>query len=331
MKPSELARLLDGANGEAIAVVGDVMLDKFVWGRVSRISPEAPVPVVEIADETYHLGGAANVAANLLTLGARPVLVGVVGEDDAGHELRSALAAQNLADDHLLGDASRPTTVKTRIIAHSQQVVRADRESTADLTGASEARFLERLGQALEGAKAVVLSDYAKGALTPAIIERTIALAEKRSVPVLVDPKLRRYQNFRGVRLVTPNLLEAERVTGRSVEDDTELGEVARLILDELSCDAVLVTRGEQGMSLFERAAEPLHIPATAREVFDVTGAGDTVVAAAALSLAAGTSLPQAAIVANMAAGIVVGKLGTATVRAEELIAACQSEDSKGS
>ena len=323
MNSNKLANLLKGANGAEIAVIGDVMLDKFVWGRVSRISPEAPVPVVQVAEETYHLGGASNVASNLQTLGAKPLLVGVVGSDGTGQNLRSVLAAQNVADTHLLEDKSRRTTVKTRIIAHGQQVVRADWESTTALSEASQARVLEQSRKVLEHAKVIVLSDYGKGALTPLVIEQIIALAEARKIPVLVDPKLRNYTYFRKVHLVTPNLLEAELITGRTTKDDAELSEVASQILEELACNAVLLTRGEHGMSLYEQAAKPLHIPATAREVFDVTGAGDTVIATAALSLAAGATLTEAAILANMAAGIVVGKLGTATVTSEELLKAC--------
>lgn len=302
------------------AVVGDVMLDRFVWGTVSRISPEAPVPVVEIERENDHLGGAANVARNLSSLGARPLLVGVVGEDEAAEKLRTALRERGLSDDGLVAAPGRRTTVKTRIIANHQQVVRADWESSGELEAEVEARLLSAVDAVCATARAIVLSDYAKGALTPAVIERAIAAGGASGVPVLVDPKLRHYRLFRDVDLVTPNLGEAERFTGIAIHTKADVESAARAILAELSCRAVLVTRGEHGMSLFESGGKPLHIPTFAREVFDVTGAGDTVIAAAALALGVGASFSRAAELANRAAGIVVGKLGTAAVTPEELL-----------
>ncbi|GMR22113.1 MAG: hypothetical protein BMS9Abin37_0441 [Acidobacteriota bacterium] len=323
MNPADLlerVKSMTGVKGEAIAVVGDLMLDRFVWGRVSRISPEAPVPVVEIERESFHLGGAANVARNLESLGVTPLLLGVVGDDDASSQLRQALRDRGLSDDAVLADSARRTTVKTRIIAGSQQVVRADWESVTDLHGDVETRALDALADIVGRARAVVLSDYAKGTLTPRVIERAIELAKERGVPILVDPKLRRYRLYRGVTLVTPNLNEAARFAGMAVATDDDIARAAESILDELGCTAVLITRGEQGMTLFEVGELPIHIPTVAREVFDVSGAGDTVIAAAALALAAGASLAEAAELANRAAGVVVGKLGTATVELEELI-----------
>jgi D-beta-D-heptose 7-phosphate kinase/D-beta-D-heptose 1-phosphate adenosyltransferase len=314
------ADLLERIRGEAVAVVGDVMLDRFVWGKVSRISPEAPVPVVEVERESFHLGGAANVARNLASLGVTPLLLGVVGDDEASKQLRAALRQRGLSDHAVLDDGSRRTTVKTRIIAGSQQVVRADWESVDDLNDAMQSRFVDALSAIIEGARALVLSDYAKGTLTPDIIEHALALAKARAIPILVDPKLRHYRLYRGVTLVTPNLQEAERFAGLAVHSEDDIATAARSILDELDCSAVLITRGEQGMTLFETGESPLHIPTLAREVFDVSGAGDTVIAAAALALAAGATLPEAARLANRAAGVVVGKLGTATVEPNELI-----------
>ena len=319
MNPVDLLERVRGVHGEAIAVVGDVMLDRFVWGRVSRISPEAPVPVVEIERESFHLGGAANVARNLASLGATPLLLGVVGDDDASSQLRRALRDRGLSDDAVLADSARRTTVKTRIIAGSQQVVRTDWESVRDLSGDVEARALDALADIIGRARAVVLSDYAKGTLTPRVIERAIELAREHGVPILVDPKLRRYRLYQGVTLVTPNLYEAARFAGIAVVSDDDIAQAAETILDELGCTAVLITRGEQGMTLFETGQPPHHIPTFAREVFDVSGAGDTVIAAASLALAAGASLAEAAELANRAAGVVVGKLGTATVELEEL------------
>jgi D-beta-D-heptose 7-phosphate kinase/D-beta-D-heptose 1-phosphate adenosyltransferase len=320
VSPLDVSDFLRRSRGEVVGVVGDVMLDRFVWGRVSRISPEAPVPVVEVEREECHLGGAANVARNLESLGARVLLLGVVGDDDAGRLLRGALAERGLSDEAVLDDLSRRTTVKTRILAQGQQVVRADWESTHDLAGDVESRAREALKMVVPRSKALVLSDYAKGTLTPALIAEAIELARAQGVPVLVDPKLRRYRLYRKVRLLTPNSSEAERFTGIAIRSEAELEEAARAILAEIECEAVLITRGEQGMSLFERGRSPVHIPTAAREVFDVSGAGDTVIGTAALALATGLSLPRAAELANRAAGIVVGKLGTATVLPEELL-----------
>ena len=302
-----------------MAVVGDVMLDRFVWGRVTRISPEAPVPVVEIEREENHLGGAANVARNLASLGGAPLLLGIVGEDEAGMTLRRAFGERGLSSEGILSDSTRRTTVKTRIIAQGQQVVRADWESTEDIAGDVESRSLSLLEGIMARSQALVFSDYSKGALTPKVIERAIAVAKDRGIPILVDPKLRRYRLFRGVTLVTPNLNETERFTGISIRSEDDMEQAAGKLLDELDCDAVLVTRGEEGMSLFERGKGPLHIETSAQEVFDVSGAGDTVIATAALALATGASLHRAAMLSNRAAGIVVGKLGTATVTPEEL------------
>ncbi len=320
MEASEIADFLERSRGAVVGVVGDVMLDRFVWGRVSRISPEAPVPVVTIEREDYHLGGAANVARNIASLGGSPLLLGVVGEDEAGGTLRRSLGERGLSSEAVLTDASRRTTVKTRIIAHSQQVVRADWESTDDIAGEVEARTIALLDEVVRRSKAIVLSDYSKGALTPRVIERAIAASKDRGVPILVDPKVHRYRLYRGVTLLTPNLNEAERVTGIDVRSESDLSHAAERILDELECEAVLITRGEQGMSLYQRSRPALHIAAAAREVYDVTGAGDTVIATAALALACGENLSRAAELSNRAAGIVVGKLGTATVLPEELL-----------
>jgi D-beta-D-heptose 7-phosphate kinase/D-beta-D-heptose 1-phosphate adenosyltransferase len=319
LEESEIDAFLERCRGAVVGVVGDVMLDRFVWGKVTRISPEAPVPVVEIEREDYHLGGAANVARNLASLGGSPLLLGIVGEDEAGTALRRAFLERGLSPEALVTDPSRRTTVKTRIIAQGQQVVRADWESTADIAGDVESRSLSLLEALIARSQALVFSDYSKGALTPGVIERGIAAAKARGIPILVDPKLRRYRLFRGVTLVTPNLSETERFTSISIRSVEDIAQAAGKLLGDLDCEAVLVTRGEDGASLFEKGREPLHIAASAREVFDVSGAGDTVIATAALALACGATLPRAAMLANRAAGIVVGKLGTATVTPEEL------------
>ena len=311
--------IIDSMRDLKVVVLGDVMLDEFVWGDVTRISPEAPVPVVEIRRESVHLGGAANVLANLIALGARASVVGVVGNDAAGERLRTSLKALSAEDGFLVIDDQRPSTVKTRIIAHSQLVVRADRESRQPVNGNTEARIIESLQNALEDAHALVISDYDKGVVTPRILAQVLPLAYER-VPVLIDPKLRNFSAYRPATLVTPNHHEALRMTNLENDTDEGLREAATRIRDELNCDAVLITRGARGMVLLEGDGDPVYVATAAREVYDVTGAGDTVIATLAASLAAGSSLIEAAGLANHAAGIVVGKIGTATADASELI-----------
>src|SRR2546423_2024839 len=281
-----------------VVVFGDVMLDEFVWGDVTRISPEAPVPVVDIRRESVHLGGAANVLANLRSLGARAAVVGVVGGDRAGERGRAELheAGALDAEEGLIVDVSRPTTVKTRIIAHSQWVVRADRERRAPVDGPVEERIIAALEKLLRGADALVVSDYDKGAVTPRVLDRVLPAAEVAGVPVLVDPKIRNFNSYRPATLVTPNHHEALRLTNS--EDDTDKGvaRAARAIRERLMCRSVLITRGERGMMLLEGEGEPVFVSTAAREVYDVTGAGDTVIATLAASLAAGASLVEAAM-----------------------------------
>lgn len=307
-------------RGRKVVVLGDVMLDEFVWGDVTRISPEAPVPVVDIQRESFHLGGAANVLANLVALGAHASVVGVIGNDVAGERLRSSLRNAGAdQDEYLVTDEHRPSTVKTRIIAHSQLVVRADRESRRPVNGQTESRIIEALQAALENAAALIVSDYDKGVVTPRILEKILPLAYDR-VPVLIDPKLRNFGAYRPATLVTPNHHEALRMASLEADTDEGLHEAARRIRAALHCDAVLITRGDRGMMLLEGTGAPVYVATAAREVYDVTGAGDTVIATLAAALTAGSSLIEAAALANHAAGIVVGKIGTATANASELI-----------
>jgi len=319
--PDAASRLLKQLRGRRVLVAGDVMLDEFLWGSVSRISPEAPVPVVKVTRQSFHLGGAGNVACNVRALGGEAVVVGVVGQDGAGERVRAALAEAGVEDGLATADGGRPTTVKTRIIAHHQQVVRADRELADDVPARVEEALIERLRSALPSCAAVVLSDYQKGVVTPRLMKALVPLARAHRVPVLVDPKVVHFPLYRKVTVVTPNQLEAEQATGRTILGPGDLFAVGARILRLLGCDAVLVTRGEHGMALFPRSGKPSLIPTAAREVFDVTGAGDTVIATLALGLCAGASLPQAAMLANHAAGVVVGKVGTAIVTPEELLA----------
>jgi D-beta-D-heptose 7-phosphate kinase/D-beta-D-heptose 1-phosphate adenosyltransferase len=325
LAPRRARALLHAMRGRRVLVLGDVMLDQFLWGRVARISPEAPVPVVEISSETFHLGGAANVAGNVRALGGEAVVAGVVGDDPAGVRVRRALAEGGIEDALSVADGARPTTVKTRIIAHHQQVVRADREVAHDVAGSLERALLESVRAALPSCSAVILSDYQKGVVTPSLMKSVLAAARRHGVPVLVDPKVRHFALYRRVTVVTPNQAEAEQATGVRIRSEDDLAEAGARILRRLQCQAALVTRGEQGMTLFEPARRPLHIPTAAREVFDVTGAGDTVIATLGLALCARAKLAEAARLANVAAGVVVGKLGTATATPEEVLAAVDS------
>ncbi len=301
-------------QGRRVVVLGDLMLDRYIWGHVTRISPEAPVPVVEVVNSTSTLGGAGNVAANLRSLGAIPVLVGVVGDDSEGEWIRKSLPES----EGIFIDPRQPTTVKTRIIAHHQQIVRVDQEKKkSQPTGAEQRIFDFVRGESCEG---LVISDYNKGLLTRSLLARLLPLARRRKIPVFVDPKVENFRLFSPVTFITPNHLETERIVQFPCRTNADVELAGRKLLSLIKSDFLIIKRGEQGMSVFEPGKKPLHIPTTAREVYDVTGAGDTVLAAAALALMSGASLREAAILANAAAGIVVGKVGTATVTPAELL-----------
>jgi rfaE bifunctional protein kinase chain/domain len=313
--------LLAAIHERTIVVLGDVMLDEFVWGDVTRISPEAPVPVVDIRRESVHLGGAANVLANLIALGAGGSVVGVVGKDAAGDRLRSSLREISpQSDDYLVVDQTRPSTTKTRIIAHSQLVVRADRESRNQVSTKIESQIISQLKEALAKAHAFVVSDYDKGVVTGGILAEILPFAYER-LPVLIDPKMRNFNFYHPATLITPNHHEALRMSNLEEDSDNGLHEAAKVIREKLHCDSVLITRGDRGMMLLESSGEPVYVKTAAREVYDVTGAGDTVIAALAGGLSVGASMLESATLANHAAGIVVGKVGTATASADELLA----------
>lgn len=326
LRASEILKSLRDRN---IVVLGDVMLDEFVWGDVTRISPEAPVPVVDVRRESLHLGGAANVLANLVALGARGTVVGVVGNDAAGERLKIGLRELGTHDQCLIVDETRPSTTKTRIIAHSQLVVRADRESRNPVSSKLEEKIVSCLKEALKQADAFVVSDYDKGVVTQGILREILPVAYER-VPVLIDPKLRNFNSYRPATLVTPNHLEALRMTDTEDHSDDGSHYAAKIIREKLGCDAVLITRGDRGMMLLEADGKPIYVKTAAREVYDVTGAGDTVIAALAGALSAGATMLEAAEFANHAAGIVVGKVGTATATAEELITTFEPTDAQG-
>jgi rfaE bifunctional protein kinase chain/domain len=308
-------------RGRTVAVLGDVMVDRYLWGRVDRISPEAPVPVVEVERETTSLGGAGNVAANVSALGGTPRLVAVTGEDDEARLLQRSLESHGVAASGLVADPGRPTTVKTRIVAHSQQVVRADREARGDVSGAPLERLRDALARELESAEALVISDYGKGVIHPATLETALDLAARRDLPVCVDPKESHIDSYRGATILTPNQHEAGYVQGRRIVDEASLAEVGWGLQKRLDAKAVLITRGPGGMSLFEQGGRYTYLPTVAREVYDVTGAGDTVVGVVALALAAGADLVSACHLANHAAGLVIREVGTATTTPERLLA----------
>lgn len=307
--------------GKRIIALGDLMLDEFIFGRVRRISPEAPVPVVDVERQTLVLGGAGNVVSNLVALGADPVPMGVAGRDSDAERLRDAFHSLGVNADGLVIDATRPTTLKTRIIAHNQQVVRADRESRKQINSEIEDRIVERFQIEAESASALVISDYNKGLLTTGLLSRVLDEARARQLIVCLDPKTRNLAHYQPVTVITPNHQEAAEAAGIAIEDEESLIEAGCRILGSIDCRAVLITRGEEGMTLFTDDGKVTHIPTVAREVYDVTGAGDTAIATLTLALAAGASLEEAAVLANHAAGVVVGKLGTATVSREELLA----------
>jgi D-glycero-beta-D-manno-heptose-7-phosphate kinase len=318
MNRSRVEQILNRFSGKTILIIGDLMLDEFVWGKVRRISPEAPVPVVEVTEETYRLGGSGNVAANILALGGKPIPIGIVGQDSAGEQLVN-LIDQSRIDISGLVRNDRPTTLKTRIIAHSQQVVRADRESKQPVSSDVAAEVVARFLRHLPSASAVIVSDYNKGVVSGEVLSDILPQARTAAVPVFVDPKIEHADYYRPITIITPNQREAELLTGTSISDEASLKQAGHKLLEKFGCEYALITRGEDGMSLFD-AVNSHHLPTFAREVFDVTGAGDTVIATLSLAYAAGASIEECATLANHAAGIVVGKVGTATLSRSELL-----------
>ncbi len=308
--------LFERAKGRRILVVGDLMIDEWIWGTVTRMSPEAPVPVVAVADHSFTLGGAGNVANNLVALHADVVFAGMVGDDAFAGQVRDLLRGEQVDDSGVFTVSDRPTTRKTRIVAHSQQVVRADWESTETLPIADRRRLVEFVRDRAASCDAVILSDYAKGLLCREIVEAACA-----SPLVLADPKPQNIALFAGVTCVAPNAAEASTITGIPIDDDASLERVGMRLIELLDCRYAVVTRGEHGMALFGRDGERLEIPSVARTVYDVSGAGDTVIAVLGLALAAGAPIEQAMQLANFAAGAVVAKLGTATASPDEILA----------
>lgn len=307
--------LFERAGGRRIMVVGDLMIDEWIWGTVTRISPEAPVPVVAVADHSFTLGGAGNVANNLRALRANVVFAGTVGNDAFASHVRTLLANEQVDDSGVFTLLDRPTTRKTRIVAHSQQVVRADWESTTPPNADDRARLADFVRASAARCDAVILSDYAKGLLCRDIVE-----AARECPLVLADPKPQNIGLFAGITCVAPNAAEASTVTGVEIVDEASLERAGMRLIELLHCRYAVITRGEHGMALFGSSGERLQIPSVARTVYDVSGAGDTVIAVLGLALAAGSPMEQAMQLANFAAGAVVAKLGTATASPEEIL-----------
>jgi D-beta-D-heptose 7-phosphate kinase/D-beta-D-heptose 1-phosphate adenosyltransferase len=328
-----MRQLLAAAGHTRVLVLGDVMLDHFLWGRVGRISPEAPVPVVDFDRESYIPGGAGNVARNLADLHVATELFGAVGHDESAVKLKTVLKHDRIGCGGLILCENRTTSVKTRIIAHRQQIVRVDRESRYDIDEATTLRLLAELERRLETADAVILCDYAKGVITQQLLNQTMTLCRKRGLWLSVDPKPSHQLNLAGVSLLTPNRKEAFELAGlpddgqeAAPATDAVLLRVADKLLDSFKPALLLITLGDQGMLLCQRGQKPFHVPTVAREVFDVSGAGDTVIASFTLAIAAGASPVEAAIFSNHAASVVVGKLGTATVSPSELLHSLRRE-----
>jgi D-beta-D-heptose 7-phosphate kinase/D-beta-D-heptose 1-phosphate adenosyltransferase len=310
--------IVEDFSNQRILVLGDLMLDKYLWGNVGRISPEAPVPVVEVHRDTSCLGGAGNVYQNLESLGAFPIPVGVVGDDQAGDWIK-----QHVSDSSgIFTDKKRPTTVKTRIIAHHQQVVRVDQEEKKSISTDMEEKILGFIQE--DEFEGILISDYNKGLLTKSLMKKMLPYTQSKKISVFVDPKVDNFFSFSPVTLINPNHAEAEQIVHFPCDTDAQVKKAGDKILSRIEAKYLILKRGERGLTVFEKGKKEIHIPTIAKEVFDVTGAGDTVIATASLALLSSASILEAAMLANAAAGVVVGKIGTATVKPDELLHALQ-------
>lgn len=315
-----LAKIVRGFKGANVMVVGDLILDEFIWGDVSRISPEAPVPVVWVRKESFMPGGASNVANNLSSLGGKVYSVGVIGDDDRGAILKRALDEKGIDTSNILVDGSRPTTLKTRVVAGHQQVVRIDKERVEALSDVMVRRMMDNIAETIKKVDAVIIEDYGKGVITPKLLQKVVPLAKRSGKIISVDPKEEHFKYYRGITVITPNNHEASRAVGFQIKDDATLKKAGAALLSKIGCRIALVTLGENGMAVFCKGKVMERIPTFAQEVFDVSGAGDTVIAAYTLGLASGGDPVKSAYIANCAAGIVVGKVGIAVVDPKELI-----------
>lgn len=320
VKKDKFKKIISRFSKMRILVVGDLILDEFLWGEVSRISPEAPVPVVWVRSESFMPGGAANVANNIHALEGDVHLAGVVGMDERGRILTEVLRKKGLDVEGIVIDGERPTTLKTRVIAHHQQVVRIDKEKRDGLSEGLIDQIIDYVREIIDRIDAVIIEDYGKGVITPQLLQEVLRLSKRHKKIVTVDPKEEHFNYYKGVTAITPNHHEAMQAVGIKVKDDEGLIRVGKDLLKKLNCEAVLMTLGENGMQLFEKKGRIVHIPTVAQDVFDVSGAGDTVIGAFTLALTAGASMADAAYISNFAAGVVVGKVGIAVVTQEELL-----------
>jgi rfaE bifunctional protein kinase chain/domain len=308
-----------------ILVIGDIIMDEYIWGDVSRISPEAPVPVVAVKKETKMLGGAANVINNIYSLGGRSILCGVIGEDQTGLEIVERLKSLGQTTAGIITEKDRRTSIKTRVVAHNQQVVRYDRESKKGISPVSIKKLLAFTKKVMGSIDAVIVADYGKGVISGEMMKGLRKLLEDSGIILSVDPKTENFEYYKSIDLITPNHHEAGAFCRIEIEDEETLIQTGRQIIEALNCQSVLITQGKDGMTLFENGGEISHIPTVARQVYDVTGAGDTVISALCMGLASGMDLKSAAVIANFAAGIVVGEVGTSTVSSEDLKKAIQN------
>lgn len=316
---SDLSSIIKKFKDVKVLVVGDVMLDRYYWGSVERISPEAPVPVVKLEKNSLVVGGAANVAANISGLGAKAFLIGVTGDDDEAKLFEPLLNDLNISSEYIVKIKDRPTTVKTRVVAHSQHVVRIDQETNSPLNDGQEMKVWNTVENLLEQVDVIIVSDYAKGLLTENLIERLITNGQRLNKKVLVDPKGKSYGKYSGAYLLTPNRLEAANACALSTDDLNVADKAGEILLDNLNIDSVLITQGEHGMTLYRKKEKPFHLDALARTVYDVTGAGDTVIASLGVTLGSGEDLRTAAKIANISAGIVVEEIGTTIITQKKL------------
>jgi len=319
LKETRIAEITSRMGNNKILIIGDIMLDEYLLGMVNRISPEAPVPIVEITSDRFLLGGAANVAANIKALGDEPLLMGTVGEDEASIRLNQLLKEKHIPHDLLINDSSRKTTIKTRVMANNQQIVRTDRENRHELDKDIEKKALDRFQSVANEISAVIISDYGKGVITLSLLEKVIGICSEKDIFIAVDPKETHFHNYKKVSLITPNHHEAGFAYGKRIKNDNDLLEVGNGLLEKLQAKSILITRGAEGMSLFRDGFPPTHIPTFARKVFDVTGAGDTVIASFVSAVCAGADLVEAAVIANVGAGLTVGEIGTSAIKVELL------------
>ena len=312
--------LLSEFAGKRIAVVGDLMVDSYYWGTVSRVSPEAPVPVVDVVSESTRLGGAANVANNIQSLGGTPILIGLIGDDHPGQMFLDLMKQQNLNDEGIVKDSSRPTTIKTRVIAHSQHVVRIDQESKAECPEQLQHRIVDAVKYKIHEIDGVILEDYNKGVLTRDTINEIVAVARKYNKIVTVDPKFNNFFEYKNVTVFKPNKREAEEAIGMRIRTDEEMTRAGEKLLAALDAENILMTRGEEGMTLFEKSGGVSHVPSLAANVQDVSGAGDTVISTLTMALAGGATIHEAASLANCAASVVVEEVGIVPIQANRLV-----------